>query len=128
MTHCEEVLRMICGQEPPLVKVMTLNTWILQVLIPGSSVLNDRSLSSHGEMRKNASKASTLREKWLVGWTALNSNRKKSHGYPSISELDKIQIYHMIFRYCFQNQALGFRFYIFFYHCFGPTVINNVSI
>lgn len=63
MTHCEEVLKMICGQDLPLVKVMSLNTWISQDFIPGSSVLNDRSLSSHMEMRKNASKASTLKEK-----------------------------------------------------------------
>lgn len=63
MTHCEEVLKMICGRDLPLVKVMALNTWIFQDFIPGSSVLNDRSLSSHMEMRKNASKASTLKEK-----------------------------------------------------------------
>lgn len=62
MTHCEEGLRMICGQDLPLVKVMTLNTWIFQVLIPGSSDLNDRSLSSHIEIRKNASKSGALKE------------------------------------------------------------------
>lgn len=62
MTPCEEVLTMICAQDPPLVKVMTLNTWIFQVLIPGSSGLNDTSLSSHIEIRKNASKCSTLKE------------------------------------------------------------------
>lgn len=65
MTHCEEVLRMICGQVPPLVKVMTLSTWIFQVLIPGRSVLNDRSVSPHIEIRKNASKASTRQEKMI---------------------------------------------------------------
>lgn len=61
MTHCEEVLTMICVQDPPLVKVMTLSTWIFQVLIPGSSGLNDTSLSSHIEIRKNASKCSALK-------------------------------------------------------------------
>ena len=39
MTQCEEVLTVICAQDPPLVKVMALNTWIFQVLIPGSSGL-----------------------------------------------------------------------------------------
>lgn len=63
MTHCEEVLRMICAQDLPLVKVMTLNTWIFQVLVSGSLVLNDRSLSSHIEIRKNASKAGNLKER-----------------------------------------------------------------
>ena len=63
MTHCEEVLRVTSVQGPPLVKVKTLHNWISQVLIPGSAGLNDRSLSSHIEMRKNASKRSTLKEK-----------------------------------------------------------------
>ena len=62
MTPCEEVLTMICARGPPLVKVMALNTWMFQVLIPGSSGLNDTSLSSHIEIRKNASKCSTLKE------------------------------------------------------------------
>lgn len=63
MTHCEEVLRMICGQEPPLVKVMTLITWIFQVLLLGSSGLHDTSLSPHVEIRKDASNPSPLKEK-----------------------------------------------------------------
>ena len=47
---------MICGQVPPLVKMMTLHTGVVPVLIPGSSVPNDRSLSSHTEMRENVPK------------------------------------------------------------------------
>lgn len=63
MTHCEEGLRMICGQDLPLVKGRTPSTWIFQVLTPGSALLNDRSGSPHTEIRKNASKASTHQEK-----------------------------------------------------------------
>lgn len=53
---------MKCGQDPPLVKVMSLGIWIFRVLIPGSPILNDRSVSPHIEIRKNASKANARRE------------------------------------------------------------------
>lgn len=42
---------MICSHGVPLVKLMTLNTWIFQVIISRNSLLNIKSLSSSPEKR-----------------------------------------------------------------------------
>lgn len=55
---------MICSHGVPLVKLMTLNAWIFQVIISRNSLLNIRSLSSSTETRENASKVSILKRDW----------------------------------------------------------------
>lgn len=48
---------MICSHGVPLVKLMTLNTWIFQVIISRNSLLNIKSLSSSTETGAEALKA-----------------------------------------------------------------------
>lgn len=55
---------MICSHGVPLVKVMTLNTWIFQVIISRNSLLNIKSLSSSTETREDASEVSILKGEW----------------------------------------------------------------